>query len=437
MDTDSIGLEITLIIILIIANGVFALSEIAIVSSRKVRLEKRAEAGSRGAKAALELANSPTQLLSTVQIGITLIGIFTGAFGGATLAKALAVYLKSIPLLAAYSDAASLFIVVSGITYLSLIIGELVPKKIALSNPEPIAAFIAIPMGFFSRITAPIVWVLSKSTEAMLALLRVKESSEPPVTEDEIKVLMEQGGEHGVFERAEMDMVERIFQLGDMRVNALMTPRTQVDWLDIEDTAEQNYRVLVESGHSRFPIAKGSLDDIVGVIYTKDLVAKGAMSENLELEDSIRNPLYVPKSMKAIKVLEMFKQTGMHIAFVIDEYGGFLGLLTIKDILEQVVGDLPSIHEHYDPDIVEREDGSWLVDGMLPIDDLKELFDLEELPGEDKDNFQTLGGFITSYLGYIPTAAEVFEWNGLRFEIMDMDRIRVDKVLVSKIERDI
>ena len=437
MDTDSIGLEITLIIILIIANGVFALSEIAIVSSRKVRLEKRAEAGSRGAKAALELANSPTQLLSTVQIGITLIGIFTGAFGGATLAKALAVYLKSIPLLAAYSDAASLFIVVSGITYLSLIIGELVPKKIALSNPEPIAAFIAIPMGFFSRITAPIVWVLSKSTEGMLALLRVKESSEPPVTEDEIKVLMEQGGEHGVFERAEMDMVERIFQLGDMRVNALMTPRTQVDWLDIEDTAEQNYRVLVESGHSRFPIAKGSLDDIVGVIYTKDLVAKGAMSENLELEDSIRNPLYVPKSMKAIKVLEMFKQTGMHIAFVIDEYGGFLGLLTIKDILEQVVGDLPSIHEHYDPDIVEREDGSWLVDGMLPIDDLKELFDLEELPGEDKDNFQTLGGFITSYLGYIPTAAEVFEWNGLRFEIMDMDRIRVDKVLVSKIERDI
>ncbi len=437
MDTDSIGLEITLIIILIIANGVFALSEIAIVSSRKVRLEKRAEAGSRGAKAALELANSPTQLLSTVQIGITLIGIFTGAFGGATLAKALAVYLKSIPLLAAYSDAASLFIVVSGITYLSLIIGELVPKKIALSNPEPIAAFIAIPMGFFSRITAPIVWVLSKSTEAMLALLRVKESSEPPVTEDEIKVLMEQGGEHGVFERAEMDMVERIFQLGDMRVNALMTPRTQVDWLDIEDTAEQNYRVLVESGHSRFPIAKGSLDDIVGVIYTKDLVAKGAMSENLELEDSIRNPLYVPKSMKAIKVLEMFKQTGMHIAFVIDEYGGFLGLLTIKDILEQVVGDLPSIHEHYDPDIVEREDGSWLVDGMLPIDDLKELFDLEELPGEDKDNFQTLGGFITSYLGYIPTAAEVFEWNGLRFEIVDMDRIRVDKVLVSKIERDI
>lgn len=437
MDTDSIGLEITLIIILIIANGVFALSEIAIVSSRKVRLEKRAEAGSRGAKAALELANSPTQLLSTVQIGITLIGIFTGAFGGATLAKALAVYLKSIPLLAAYSDAASLFIVVSGITYLSLIIGELVPKKIALSNPEPIAAFIAIPMGFFSRITAPIVWVLSKSTEGMLALLRVKESSEPPVTEDEIKVLMEQGGEHGVFERAEMDMVERIFQLGDMRVNALMTPRTQVDWLDIEDTAEQNYRVLVESGHSRFPIAKGSLDDIVGVIYTKDLVAKGAMSENLELEDSIRNPLYVPKSMKAIKVLEMFKQTGMHIAFVIDEYGGFLGLLTIKDILEQVVGDLPSIHEHYDPDIVEREDGSWLVDGMLPIDDLKELFDLEELPGEDKDNFQTLGGFITSYLGYIPTAAEVFEWNGLRFEIVDMDRIRVDKVLVSKIERDI
>ena len=437
MDTDSIGLEITLIIILIIANGVFALSEIAIVSSRKVRLEKRAEAGSRGAKAALELANSPTQLLSTVQIGITLIGIFTGAFGGATLAKALAVYLKSIPLLAAYSDAASLFIVVSGITYLSLIIGELVPKKIALSNPEPIAAFIAIPMGFFSRITAPIVWVLSKSTEAMLALLRVKESSEPPVTEDEIKVLMEQGGEHGVFERAEMDMVERIFQLGDMRVNALMTPRTQVDWLDIEDTAEQNYRVLVESGHSRFPIAKGSLDDIVGVIYTKDLVAKGAMSENLELEDSIRNPLYVPKSMKAIKVLEMFKQTGMHIAFVIDEYGGFLGLLTIKDILEQVVGDLPSIHEHYDPDIVEREVGSWLVDGMLPIDDLKELFDLEELPGEDKDNFQTLGGFITSYLGYIPTAAEVFEWNGLRFEIVDMDRIRVDKVLVSKIERDI
>lgn len=434
MDTDSVILEILFIVVLIIANGLFALSEIAIVSAKKVRLEKRAEAGSRGAKAALDLANSPTQMLSTVQVGITLIGIVTGAFGGATLSKALAVYLQAVPWLAGYSEVVSMFVVVAAITYLSLIVGELVPKKIALTNPEAIASFIAIPMRFFATVSAPIVWLLSKSTECILTLLQVKDSSEPPVTEDEIKVLMEQGEEHGVFERAEMDMVERIFQLNDMRVSSLMTPRTQVDWLDMEDSAEENYRVLRESGHSRFPVARGSMDDIVGVIYTKDLVAKGAMCQTMELEESIRNPLYVPKSMKVVQVLEMFKQSGMDVAFVIDEYGGFLGLLTTKDILEQVVGELPSIHEEYDPDIVVREDGSWLMDGMVPIEELKSLLELEELPGEDRDHFETLGGFVTSYLGSIPSVAAAFEWQGLRFEVVDMDRIRVDKVLVSRVQ---
>lgn len=434
MDTDSISLEIALIIVLIIANGIFAMSEIAIVSSRKARLERLAAEGDSGARVALELANDPTQLLSTVQVGITLIGIFTGAFGGITLAKALAVYLQLVPWLAAHSEGISLAIVVSAITYLSLIVGELVPKKMALTNPEAIAATIAVPMKFFAAITLPIINLLTVSTEFVLRLLRVKAPSEPPVTEDEIKILIEQGTQYGTFERAEQDMVERIFRLGDMRVSAIMTPRMQIDWLDIEDPSEENFKILVESNHSRFPVARESLDDIIGVVYTKDLISKGLVSQSIDLEAVIRNPLYVPKSMRAFKLLEMFQQSGMHIAFVMDEYGGCLGLVTINDVLEQVVGDMPSIHEFAEPEIVIREDGSWLLDGMLPVDELKDLFELDELPGEERESYQTLGGFVVSFLGHIPTVAEYFEWSGLRFEVVDMDRIRVDKVLVVRLE---
>jgi putative hemolysin len=432
LDTDSTSFEVFLIVILVLANAVFAMSEIAIVSSRKVRLEKKAEKGSRGAKAALAMANESTQMLSTMQAGISIIGIFTGAFSGATIAHRLAVELKAIPTIAPYSEGLSLVLVVSVITYLTLIIGELVPKKIALANPEPIAAALAVPMQVFAKCAAPLIKLLSGSTELVVKILGIKESAEPPVTEDEVKNMLEQGAQCGTFEKAEQDMVERIFRLSDMRVSALMTPRTQVDWLDIEDTSEQNLSLLLATNFSRFPVARGSLDEVIGVAYTKDLLAKKLKGLPLQMEGAVRDPLCVPKNIKAFKVLEMFKQTGVHMAFVIDEYGGFLGLVTINDILEHIVGDIPSLHEGEDPEIIQREDGSWLLDGMVTCEELKELFNTQELPGED--DYQTLGGFIFSYIGYIPQAGEHFVWNNLRFEVLDMDGARIDKVLVYPIE---
>lgn len=432
MDTDSMSLEIFLLIILVLANALFAMSEIAIVSSRKVRLEKRAEKGSSGAKAALAMANEPTQMLSTMQAGISIIGIFTGAFSGITIAQRLAAELKAIPVIAPFSEALSLVLVVSVITYISLIIGELVPKKIALANPEPIAATLAVPMQFFAKCASPLITLLSASTELVIKILRIKESIEPLVTEDEVKNMLEQGAQCGTFEKAEQDMVERIFRLSDMRVSALMTPRTQVDWLDIEDTNEQNLSLLLETNYSRFPVARGSLDEVIGVVYTKDLLANRLNGHPLQIEGAVRDPLCVPKNIKAFKVLEMFKQTGMHMAFVIDEYGGFLGLVTINDILEHIVGDIPSLHQGEEPEIITRDDGSWLLDGMVSTEEIKKLFAIEQLPGED--DYQTLGGFIFSYIGYIPQSGEHFVWEGLRFEVIDMDGARIDKVLVYPLE---
>lgn len=436
MDTPSVGLEIAIILALIIANGIFAMTEMAIVSSRKARLEKRADSGDAGAKAALELAEEPTPLLSTIQIGITLIGILTGTFGGATLSQMLAPQLKSVPFISEHSDAAALLIVISVITYLSLILGELVPKKLALNNPEPIAALIARPMRTFSKLASPIVNFLSYSTNFTLSILGVKPSQEPPVTEDEIRILIEQGTEAGTFEKTEQDMVEKIFRLGDLKAYAIMTPRTQMIWLDLEDPIELNLQIINDSSHTRFPVAKGSLDDFVGIIYTSDLLVSSLESKRLNLETAIRTPMFIPKSMKAFKILEAFKQSGTHEAVVLDEFGGVVGFITLHDILSEIIGDIGLADEPDDIQITQRDDGSWLVDGLLPIDEFKETFDVDELPDEDRDHFQTLGGFIISFLGYIPTTSEKFDWNGFRFEIVDMDRVRVDKILITKIPPD-
>jgi putative hemolysin len=426
------GMEIVLVLLLILANGVFAMTEIAIVSSRKVRLERLAGAGSRGAKVALGFANDPTTLLSTVQIGITLIGILTGAFGGATIAEGLESYFSSVPALAPYSMALGLAIVVSVTTFLSLIVGELVPKRIALNSPEAIATAISIPMHLFSRVTLPFARVLSGTTALVLRLLGVKESPEAPVTQEEIKILIAEGAELGTFEKTEQEMVEKIFRLGDMRVRALMTPKNQIKWLDIEDPDEHNLQILTESRYSRFPVGRGSLDDLVGIVYTKDLLAKRLNSATLKIQDAVRQPLFVPSTMRAFALLEMFKQSGTEIAIVVDEYGSLQGLVSLNDVLEKIVGDIKEPDETDDPEIIQRDNNSWLLDGMLPLDELKELFQIDRLPGEETGHFHTLGGFIMSQLGHIPKASEHFDWEGLRFEVVDMDRIRVDKVLVTR-----
>ena len=427
----SVTNKILFILLLIIANGIFAMSEIAIVSARKIRLEQMSARGDHRAKAALELANNPNQILSTVQIGITLIGIFAGAFSGATLAEKLALVLQRFPLFAEQSDAIALVIVVMILTYLSLVLGELVPKRLALSNPEGIATYVAIPLRWLATLVAPVVHLLGLSTDFVLRLLgRANVQTEQLVTEDEIKIMLKQGTEAGMFEVAEQDMVERVLKLGDRRVSALMTPRPEIVWLDLEDSSEINRHKIINSNHTRFPVCQGSLDDVLGFVLVTNLLAACLSGEPFELTSSLGQPLFVPESTLGLKVLELFKQTGTHVALIVDEYGVIQGLVTLNDILEAIIGDIPRVDQPEIPQAVRREDGSWLLDGTLPIEEFRNLFGIQELPGEQRGNYHTLGGFVITHLGRIPAAADHFEWQGLRFEVMDMDGNRVDKVLV-------
>ncbi|MBD2508897.1 MULTISPECIES: hemolysin family protein [unclassified Nostoc] len=425
-----ITFEILIILVLIIANGVFSMSEMAIVSARKVRLQQLANQGDAKARVALTLAESPNHFLSTVQVGISLIGILTGAFGGATIANRLAVYVKLVPLLAPYSEPISFGIVVLIITYLSLIVGELVPKRLALNNPERIASIVAIPMQALAAIASPVVFLLSASTDLILRVLGITASTEPQVTEEEIKILIEQGTEAGTFEEAEQDMVERVFRLGDRPVSYLMTPRPDIVWLDLEDTAEENRQKMVESAYSRYPVCQAGLDNVLGVIPVTDLLARSFRGEALDLTVGLRQPVFVPESTRGLKVLELFKQTITHMALVVDEYGVIQGLVTLNDIMSEIVGDVPSTDGQDQPQAVQREDGSWLLDGMLPVEEFLELFGMEEWESEERGSYQTLGGFVITHLGRIPAAADHFEWQSMRIEVMDMDGNRVDKVLV-------
>jgi putative hemolysin len=425
--------EIVLILLLIVANGVFSGSEIAIVSSRKVRLEQLVKRGNPKAKLALKLANSPNDLLSTVQIGITLIGILNGAVGGATVAQRLEPALAVIPQLRPYSEALSLVIVVGLITYLSLVVGELAPKRLALNNPEKIACTMAQPMHMLSLITVPFVRLLSISTDRLLHLLGVRDSDEPPVTEEEIKVLIEQGTQSGMFEESEQEMVERVFRLGDRPIKGLMTPRTEIVWLDTEASQADNQRQVSDSTYSRFPVGRDSLDNCLGIVRVKNLFSSYLSGQPFDLESLLQPPLYVAESTNALKVLELFKESGTHIALVTDEYGGIEGLVTLNDLVEAIVGELPSSEHPDDPMSVQREDGSWLLDGLMSIDELKALLKQEGLPNEEAGSYFTLGGFVMAFLGRIPKTGDRFDSNGWRFEVVDMDGTRVDKVLVCAI----
>ena len=423
--------QIIIVLLLIVVNGLFAMSEIAIISARKARLRQKADEGDHKARAALELAETPNRFLSTAQIGITLIGILAGAFGGATLAEELGAYLGRIPPLKPYGEVIGLVIVVLATTYLSLVIGELVPKRLALNNPERIAAAIAAPMRALSVIAYPAVRLLSLSTELVLRILGIRPSAEPPITEEEINVLLEQGTEAGIFQEAEQDMVESVLLLDERRAAGLMTPRPEVVWLDIDDPPDEIRRKMIASPYSRFPVCRGSLDDVLGEVEARDLLARNLCGESFDLKSLLQKPLYVPETMPALKVLEAFKKSGTQMALVIDEYGSIQGLVTLKDILEAIVGDIPSAEELAEPQVVQREDGSWLLDGMLPVEEFREILGIGELPGEEQGLYQTIAGFVMTQLGRIPSAAEHFEWGGLRFEVMDMDGNRVDKVLVA------
>lgn len=426
--------EILVIIFLIIANGIFAMSEIAVVSSRKTRLQQKAEGGDSGARTALEMANSPGGFLSTIQVGITLIGTTAGAYGGATISEDLALRLAKIPGLGPYSDALSIAAVVLAITYLAIVLGELVPKRLALSRPERIASFMAPSMAAFSFIISPAVNVLNASTELVLKIFGVKPSEEPQVTEEEIKVLIDLGATTGVIEEEEQDIVERVFRLGDQRADAIMTPESEVVWLDIEDSADEMQRKITSGSYSLFPVCRGGLDHVLGVVQAKDLLSCIMKDQKVDLKSHMLSPLFVPESMRALKVLERFKRTGIHLAIVVDEYGSVRGIVTLTDILEALVGDIPHIEELAEPQILKLEDGSWLVDGMLPIDDFKDAFHIVDLPGEESGRYQTVGGLVMMHLEKIPAAGDRFEWGDYRFEVIDMDEHRVDKIMVSSMK---
>jgi putative hemolysin len=424
--------EILIIFLLFLASGVFSMTEMAVVSSRKARLRALVDDGHAGAKAALELAENPNRLLSSVQTGITLITTLTGAYGGATITYEMANYINSIPVLSHYSDGLALVTVVLLITFFNLIIGELVPKRIALSNPERIASLTASPLAAFSRLVSPVIILLSFCTDLVLRALGVKAYTKPSVTEEEIRILIDQGTTAGVIEEEEQDIMERVFSLGDRRVNSIMTPRGEIVWLDVDDSRADISRKTAGGAYSMFPVCSKKLDNVLGVVQSKDLLSCNLADQKIDLKSSLLPPLFVPESMRALKVLEKFKQTGIHLAIVLDEYGSVQGIVALVDLLEGLVGDIPHIDDLAEQQIVKRQDGSWLVDGALPVDDFRETIDPEGLPEEEEGQYITLGGFVMEHLEKIPIAGDSFEWNGYRFEVVDMDEHRVDKILVTR-----
>ena len=422
-------MEIVIIVLLTVANGLLSMSEIAILSARKVRLEQMAIAGSMGARQALELSQSPNRFLSTVQIGITMVGVLQGAFAGAALAHPVGLLLGQIEFLKPVSEVLGLFIVVGVTTYLSLVVGELVPKRLGMQNPERVAVLVAPAMRRLSQISAPIVHLLSLSTDGLLKIMGTRENTPPPVTDEEIYSLMEQGVEAGVFEANERSLVASVMSLDDQSVESLMTPRMDIEWIDLNEPIETAMSMIAASKHSRFPVASGGLDQIVGLVRSKDLLDSLIKGQPVQFNACMREPLFIPETATAAHALALFKQSGNHLALVISEYGGVEGLLTLNNLVDQIIGVTEK------PGAIQRSDGSWLLDGLLPIDEFKLTLGVTVLPQEEDGHYQTLGGFIMTVLGRVPVETDAFEAIGLRFEVMDMDGRRVDKVLVTQLNK--
>lgn len=420
-------MEVVIILVLILLNGIFSMAEIALVSARKVRLENAARQGDEKAKAALKLSNNPDTFLSTVQIGITLIGILTGLYSGEQLKEDVQGFVNTFPLLVPYSNGIATAIIVICVTYFTLVLGELLPKRIGLANPERIAKAVAQPMNFISRITFPFVWLLSRSTAALVSLFGLKRGSDSNVTEEEIKAIINEGTTSGAIEETEQEIIERVFHLGDRNITSLMTHRTDIVWLDVSEEVESYKRKIKASPHSVYPVCEGQIDSIKGILTIKDLYAAGNVAV---LKDVMKKPLFIPDNNTAYQVLEKFKETQIHAAFIVDEYGTFLGMITLNDILEAIVGDMPETGQD-DYNMVKREDGSYLIDAQIPFYDFLSEFDMEDMMAEFEQEFDTLAGFILHHLEHIPQTGERLEWRKFTFEIVDMDAHRIDKILVT------
>ena len=425
-----IVLELSLIFVLLLANGMFSVAEIAIVAARKARLRQLADGGDSHARIALEVAGSPNAFLATVQIGITLISVSTASFAEATMATRLAGPMKQIAWLAPYSDKVSSAVVVIVLTYFTLVIGELVPKRLGLSNPEGIARTLAGPMRKLSAIASPLVALLSSSTEALLKLLRFKQGQQATVTDEEVKLLVKEGMRAGLFHPSEPAMVEGVMALDQIPVRDLMTPRAKIIWISVRDPHEAIWHKVVVSGHTTFPVYERDRDDLVGVVSVKAIYANLAAGTAVNMKDLTTPALVVPASQSASSLVEKFKQTGKHVALVADEFGSITGLVSLHDIMEAIIGELPSPDERAKPRAIRRDDGSWLVDGMLSVEEFeRQLTDFKLHPQTERD-YQTFAGFIVKHLGHVPREGETFQLHGYHVEVIDLDGQRVDKLLL-------
>jgi putative hemolysin len=425
------GIEPLLIILLVLANGLFSMAEMAVVSARKARLRQRSDDGSKGAAVALRLAENPHDFLSTVQVGITMIGTLAGAFGGAAIADDFASWLKQFPPLAQYSQTIAMTVVVLAISYLSLILGELVPKSIALSNAEGIASALAPLMNWLSRIGSPAVKFLTLSTRLVMFVVPVRTNSEAPVTEDEVKVLIAQGTEHGTFLQAEQEMVEGVFRLGDRRAIELIQPRNKVAVLDVTEPWEVNREIVRTRGHSIFPVVEGDLDHMIGILHIRDLLDDFEAGKSPDLRALSRRALFVPENTTALDLLERLEKSGDRMAFLVDEHGGVHGLVTLTDLMQSITADLRGPGESGRGRIVQHADGSWLVDGGVPVSDLREELKVREFPNQD-EGFTTAAGLVLASLNRIPKNGDFFKGGGFRFEVVRMDGNRIDKIAISR-----
>ena len=428
--------EIILLFVLILINGMFSMAEMAVVSSRRARLQASLEDGDQRAKTVLDLLDNPNDFFSTIQIAITLIGVITGAVGAQTFSHYLVDVLVKVPFLKGIAQPLSVLLISSLITYFSLVIGELIPKRIATNNPEKIAMAMCGPIRVLSKIFLPVVRILSFSTETGLKIIGIKEVEESAVSEDEIKVMIEQGKQDGVFEENEQDIVESVFRLSDQTVDALMTPRTELDWIDLEAPVEESLKEIADSTYHYFPLVRGNPDNVVGVISSKALLDAYIRGCDIDLEKIAEPPLFVPESKPALSLLDDLKASESNFAVVLDEYGGFSGMITPYDLLNELVGDVTNIGEepNDEEEVLVRDDGSWSFDGMIDIEEFKETIGVKELPDEARIGYQTLAGFILSQTGSIPAAGYSFDWTDFHFEIVDMDGLRIDRVFVNRIE---
>jgi len=424
--------EVLIILCLIMFNGVFAMAEIAMVSFRRTKLEHAAANGDKKAARALELANKPGKFLSTVQIGMTLINIFTGVYSGAAIASKVSVWLDQFQLLAPYSNTLAITLVVIIITFFTLIIGEIVPKQVGLIRAESVARNMALPLRFFAIITYPLIWLLVKPGEQILRVLNIKPSADSKVTEDEIKAILKEGTEDGEIQEIEQDIVERVFHLGDRKAGSLMIHRTELIYLNINDSEEKNKNKIIDNLHNVYPVCDGNLDKILGIVYIKDLFTNIISNEPFDILKHVKEPLFILENNTAYEVLEKFRETKRHFGLVIDEYGSVIGLVTLNNLLLTLVGEIPASDLYEEYEIVEREDGSWLIDGSLPFYEFVQEFDIQYFD-KTKVKYNTLGGFALSNLNHIPHTGEKFTWREYSFEIVDMDGNRIDKILVTKL----